>query len=272
MKLNEIKNVEAIFCDIDGTLIDSKNNLSKEVIDQIKKLKIPFFFVSGRNYSQMERYAKELNLKTPRLTINGNLIIQDNNILYRGPYITKDELKDLILPYLLKYKDEISIQLYNEKDWICNTKNNKHVQYEMSVLQKDPDIIFSSIDEVYNLKIAKVLFVADIPICDLMMNEIHEKFPKLSVIRNHPTYVEVYKSNSNKGIGALEACKLFSLNPKNCIAIGDSAVDIPLLDSVYYSCCVKNADIEVKKHAKIILPSNDDNGVFFLLKNIEGII
>ena len=68
---SELKKTEAIFCDVDGTLINSKleiDSFTKKEIMEFKD-KIPFILTSGRTYKALKAYHDQLELSTPYITL-----------------------------------------------------------------------------------------------------------------------------------------------------------------------------------------------------------
>ena len=50
------------------------------------------------------------------------------------------------------------------------------------------------------------------------------------------------------------------------MAFGDNYNDLRMLEQVYYSFAVENANDGIKKKAKFIAPSNNENGVIKKIK------
>ena len=73
----DLSKVQAVFSDIDGTLLDSHSVLREKTIESVSRLKIPFFLASGRYYKMMSPLAKELHINTPFVSANGGLIIRN---------------------------------------------------------------------------------------------------------------------------------------------------------------------------------------------------
>lgn len=273
--LSKLQDVEAIFCDIDGTLISRKSILSERTIQAVKSLDIPFFLVSGRNYKGMEDFYTRLGLNTFRLTVNANVILDDKKIYYRGPYISGELLKDIISPLLKKYKDSISVEGYDDRYWYCNTLDNEFIRYEVSVLKFEPDYIFKSADEIQDKKLAKILVIAPKDIAKEIVKEVSAVSSSIQVILNHETYIEIYMNGTDKGTGVSKAINLLSLDKDKCIGIGDSAVDVSLLQAVGIKAAIGNADKCVKDVSNLVLDDCDNDGVAKLIeqlmKNRKGV-
>ena len=81
LSINELKNrfkkVKLIVSDIDGTLVNSENEISELTVQLVKKLKeknILFSFASQRVHSSIVPLADELDIRIPFISLNGSLI------------------------------------------------------------------------------------------------------------------------------------------------------------------------------------------------------
>lgn len=267
-KFLNLGKVEAIFCDIDGTLIDSNSKLNPKTIEAVKKCPVPFFLVSGRSYNGMKVFHKELSLDTPILSINGNIFFKDGKPIYKGSSLQGRIVEEIYQPLLDEYSDSISLEAYDDYNWYCNTRNNEFVQYEERVLEFPPDVLFSKAKDISSIPMGKLLIIAKPKICDDIIERFSHLKDQCQIIRNHDTYIEFYALNTNKGLGALKACEMFSLNPNNCVGCGDSAVDLPLLKSLGFRVAVDNADSIIKDVSNIITGSNNDCGIAELIEEI----
>lgn len=62
-------------------------------------------------------------------------------------------------------------------------------------------------------------------------------------------------------------CKFLKINLDEVIAIGDGINDISMLKTVGLGVAMENADTNLKKYAKEITLTNNNNGVAHVLKN-----
>lgn len=72
----------------------------------------------------------------------------------------------------------------------------------------------------------------------------------------------------NKAVGLRVALDNLGISLEECIAIGDSATDIPLFLSCGYSIAIGNADDEVKSMAKVSVKGKNGNGLIEALQYV----
>ena len=93
-----------------------------------------------------------------------------------------------------------------------------------------------------------------------------EKFAgRLQVAISKPRYLEITNPKVNKGIALEFLCKHYGLKPENCIAMGDGTIDAPMIEYAGLGVAMENADDMTKSVANLICPSNDEDGVAYII-------
>ncbi|MGL4485378.1 MAG: HAD family hydrolase, partial [Anaerovoracaceae bacterium] len=77
---------------------------------------------------------------------------------------------------------------------------------------------------------------------------------------------EIGPEGGNKGEALKRLAKIIGVNKEEIMACGDSPNDIELLQEAGLPIAVENAKESVKAVAKLIVPSNIDNGVALAIK------
>lgn len=87
--MDNIVPIRLVVSDIDGTLVQGRENLSEEVKQAVRELReqgILFTFASGRLPSRIDPYLQELSIQDmPVCACNGTLLYQENRILESHP-------------------------------------------------------------------------------------------------------------------------------------------------------------------------------------------
>ena len=93
----------------------------------------------------------------------------------------------------------------------------------------------------------------------------------LDVILSDSQYAfHINSHNINKGTGFERVMKLYSMNKKDVIAIGDSETDIPLFDVANTSVALGNASEMVKSKASVTVQNPAGDGVVEALDIVLG--
>lgn len=268
---NKLKNLEVFFCDVDGTLINKKGELSERTIKVIKNFNkdiIPFILISGRNISGLKRFYKQLELDTPIVTLNGSCTFYNNKV-FDSITIDKEIQKEL-MNVLLEYNNDISISLFNEDKWYVNKLNNIGLQREINLVNEYPT---KEIDErdFYSIPINKIMVIAKEEKCKELVNKLGKLKDDLYIINNYSTYIEIFSKKVDKAKAIINLKKLMKFNLERIIVAGDTKIDIPMLELAKFKVTPMNAKQEIKDLANIIIPSNEDSGVSYLVEDIKRI-
>lgn len=78
--------------------------------------------------------------------------------------------------------------------------------------------------------------------------------------------IEITNDSYNKLFGIEKICKLNRIHLKDVLAISSSVSSVDVIKNCGYGCCVENASEEIKKIAKEITASNENNGVERIIK------
>ena len=80
--------------------------------------------------------------------------------------------------------------------------------------------------------------------------------------------IRITAKNINKGVAIREIQELLGINYEETVVFGDYLNDLEMMESGYYSYAMKNAHDDLKKVARFIAKSNDENGVVEAIKEL----
>lgn len=98
--------------------------------------------------------------------------------------------------------------------------------------------------------------------------EILTKEENLDVSNSSPYNLEIVSAQAGKGNGLLALGKILGIRREEIMAIGDSRNDWDMLQKVGFPVVMANGDDETKKFARYIAPSNDENGVAHVIREL----
>jgi hydroxymethylpyrimidine pyrophosphatase-like HAD family hydrolase len=88
----------------------------------------------------------------------------------------------------------------------------------------------------------------------------------LSVSLSSPYYVEFLHPQASKGLALAAVCGQLDIDREYVLAVGDSFNDLSMFEFAGMAVAMDNAHSDVKKHANIVAPSNNDDGVAHMLR------
>lgn len=250
-----------IATDMDGTLVNSKREISSNNIEMIIKAQqkgIKFVLASGRVEEAMINQAKLLKLDEFGgyiLSYNGSRIIdcKTNELIYNAS-ITKLEINEL-----LDISNEYDISLVTYIDGLLYyNKEHKYVDEEEKITtftkHKYKDISDIKVDFV-----GKCMFIGDIDKISNLLTILKEKYSdKFYITLSSPYFLEILNKNVSKGKSLKKLCEILNIDIKDSIACGDSYNDYDMIQVAGLGVAASNAVLDIKNISDYISVSNDE--------------
>ena len=231
--------------DIDGTLLDSKGEISdytKEMIDLIKD-DVKVILASARGYYSLKSYLTRLGLDTKDqyvIAFNGARVANGKDeAIFDAPLD-----KDIVLKALEYLKDkEVRTYLYDDSG-----------RYDIKKIE--------DIDNFMKRKVYKIVSEGD----EKMIEELKDEMPNdlkdgLEVTSSLLNRFEAVKKGSTK----VEAIKMLldrtSIARTQVVACGDGDNDIGMIEYAALGVAMGNAQKSVKESADVITSDNDHDGI-----------
>ena len=259
-----------IAIDMDGTLLDSKNQVSqrtREAIIKAKEKGVYIILSTGRILKSALYYSKDLGLNNPIIASNGGVVVDEFfSIIYKKT-IDKNSIVDLIN---IANEDNMYYHFYDERNFYSNKRVQEVLDfYNESDNGGNSDFhielkVFKDIKEITSNKdinIYKFLFV------DEDMDKLDRFRKRLALVNNisisssWPNNVETMSINVSKGEALKKLCKRLNIRSEEVIAIGDSENDLSMLNFAGLSVAMKNATKDIKVEVDHITDLNDNHGV-----------
>ena len=256
-------NRRIFFFDIDGTIC--KNNFVsprvKKAINNIQKKGDLCFVASGRPTMFLQEAVKNIGFDG-YLLYNGAYVVAGDNVIYEDT-LNGNEVKE-ILSYLRKYNSEYALQdaSYNYIPKEFNRifeffKDDLHVNVDEFVREFDED------------EVVKHLLKIEVwPDNYEVSQKFIQKFPNYKWHQYERLNMEICMKDISKAWGIQKIIDYYNIDSKNSYCFGDGPNDLEMFESVAHSYAMENADEEVKKHAKYICPSIDNDGVAVVLESL----
>lgn len=269
-----------IALDIDGTLLNSKKEITSNVYESIQEAKKQGFKVvlsTGRPLPGVTPLLEELNLtddgdyvicfngavvqevKSKKIIADIDMTVEDFNIIYDQifkPFNTNIHIStptNLITPQETPHK-------YTVHE---SNLNNISIEYR----SKD------DIDE--SIKFCKIMIV-DEPerLEEIISNIPKELYEDYTIVRSAPFFLEFLNKKANKGTALKALCNNIDLPIEKTIAVGDEENDQHMIRLAGLGVAMGNARDSIKEIADYVTDTNNNHGVaktidkFLLNKNL----
>lgn len=253
-----------ILCsDLDGTMLSSKSDVSKYLIEQINKIKYEtnIILVSARMPSAMYYIQEDLGIKEqPIICYNGALVLSGNTEI-TSVFIPISVLNQI---YLLCKGLNADLGLYYKNEWYVprtSVRVEKEIKYTKSTPTfQDTDTTLSDWNE-RKIGAHKIMLMCTKESADELMPILNEKLGALlNLYRSNDTLIEIAPKEVSK-LYAIQLLLKDHESLQDVIAFGDNYNDIDMLSNVGCGVAVANAREEVKAISTYITLENTQDGV-----------
>lgn len=261
-----------IALDLDGTLKNSQNQITpktKEALIECQKRGMIVVLASGRPTPGLRHEAKELELAKYGgilLSFNGARVydIASDKVIFEK-VIKKSEADEM---YDRAKQFGLACMTYEGNAILTEDDNDKYVQVEKQI----NDMTIQHTDhfkEAFNHDVNKVLLTGEPD----YLAQIEEEFKapyenRLSIYRSSPFFIEIMAQNIDKAASLAKLCEALHLTKEEMIAFGDGFNDISMIQFAGCGVAMGNAQAPVKEAADLITLSNDEDGIYEVLKKL----
>ena len=265
---NKLSKYKLIAVDMDDTLLDSKLRISaraKKVIGKLREQGIYITLSTGRMFRSVQRYAEDLGINLPLITYQGALIknaLTEEVLLHRPVPL---ELARQVICDIQKYHYHINVYV---DDRLCVEKITPEAEQYAAISGVDA-IPVGGLLEFLKEPPTKVLAIAAEENIAALERELKAKYAgMLHVTRSKPNFLEFSHPRATKGEALAVLAEKLEVSREQIIAVGDAPNDIEMLEYAGTAVVMGNAREEIKAFADYVAPTNDQDGVAFILEKL----
>lgn len=256
---------EIIVLDIDGTLVNSKKEVTPhtlKVLTNLQRQGKKVVLASGRPVQGILRYAKLLKLDCYGgyiLAYNGGAVIdaRNNQVIY-SKYFPNE-----IIPEICKEiaGTNVTVNTYQGDRVIEGNALNEYSDIEAKIVGLETKFVNNFADYV-KFDVNKLLLAGD-PVEILRLEKtLSQKYKGIiGVFRSEEFFLELVPLGIDKAKSIEVLLNKLGLSQSQCIACGDGYNDITMIQYAGLGVAMGNAVDEVKEAADIVTDINDNDGV-----------
>ncbi|SFH89438.1 Cof-type HAD-IIB family hydrolase [Pisciglobus halotolerans] len=250
-----------VFFDLDGTLLNERSEMDRDVIQVLEQLKanggVPFI-ATGRSPLEIQHVLDSTPIDS-FITLNGQYIVYEGEEVYRS-VMPKDTLVRLkeetdAHDFALSFYTADKIKATKETEAMVNAYKFIH----STVPEVDSDIYLRE-------EILMALVFNTKPQYD---QTFIDRFPELSFYRNTPYSMDTINKNKSKATGIKELVNKLQFKDIPTFAFGDGPNDIEMIRYADVGVAMDNAKPEIKEAADFVTAGNLDGGIAKALKHFE---
>ena len=255
--------------DMDGTLINSNREISKENREAIKYFTDNgglFTLATGRMAQAVREFVEDLSVNCPVMLHNGAKIYDFKEQKVIKEHCIEEERKEAIKRF---YEDNphIGIEIFADEIAYVYRKCEFTKRYDR---HKDYKVVYELPDEIWEKPWVKVLLIGEKDELDAAEIDFRENYDKgNNSFRSGTNYLDVVANGISKGKSLEELVTALNIDEEKVIAVGDNMNDIEMIEYAKNGFCVENGLDIVKEKANYIAPSNDESAIAYIIELIE---
>lgn len=260
-----------ILLEIDGTLLDSRNEISansKRLLNRLQKKGIPIALVSSDAPCEAEFVAQRANLRAPIICYGGSLVLDENRSI----------LEDIGIPrsVALSFKafaerqfPDVSVNTYIYDIWIADESEQERAPWLAGIAQKEP--LTGDLASAMRMTnhAHKFLCVGSPQRIQTLKRRVDREFPTLSCSLSSSVSLEIIAKRASKGAAMEVIRRYYGVDAAQIVAIGNHFADVELLRGAGLGIAMGDAPEAVRSAADRVTASRDDEGVYIALKGLR---
>jgi Cof subfamily protein (haloacid dehalogenase superfamily) len=253
--------VKLLLADVDGTLVTQDKVLTERATQAVHKLHnagVTFAITSGRPPRGMAMLIEPLDIQTPIAAFNGGLLV-DRDMKVIEQRVLPEELVVPVADMMSSFK--LDVWLYSGADWYVPKADGPHVARESWTVKFEPIVMSDGVQGLTG-SVAKLVGVSDDhDAVNKATDAVHDKFgDDVSAAASQPYYLDVTHPQANKGAVAKYLAVQYKLDADDIATIGDMPNDVLMFAHSGLSIAMGQSSPEVKRAARRVTTSNDDEG------------
>ena len=260
-----------IALDLDGTLLNSKKELSEGNLAALKKAADAGWEIvptTGRFYGGMPDYIRGLPFVHYAITINGAYVedLLEGNEIYTAEMPYKQAID--IMKYLDKlpviydcYMDNDAFMTEALKAKVDEIVENPRIRKMFYDLRKPvpelKEFLENRVQDVQKIQ----FFTKDADLRLHLLEELPKVFENIAVSSSSPQNIEINQAKATKGLALIALAEYLGLDRSKTIAMGDGLNDTSMLEEAGIGIAMANGCDEALDAADWVTSHCDEDGV-----------
>src|SRR5215472_633731 len=252
--------IALVVSDVDGTLLTHDKTLtdaSKAAVGKLHAAGIGFTITSSRPTIGMRFLIEPLAITLPVGAFNGSSIV-DAAMNPVEQHLIATSTVARSLEVLGEFG--VDIWLFTNDKWLTRNGDGEYVPNERRAIKAEPTIIEDFTP--YLSRACKVVGSTSDPEllarCEAAMQK--ALGAQATAVRSQSYYLDITPPGQNKGTFVQTMARRLGISTDAVATIGDMHNDIAMFEVSGLSFAMGNASDEVKKHAKRVTSSNEEDG------------
>jgi len=262
---NNTMDYKILVLDIDGTITNSKKEITKATHDAIIRVQeagVKVVIASGRPTFGVAPVADALELAKYGgmiLSFNGGMITdwRTRDIIFEKP-LPNDRIDDVIA---IAAQYQVALLTYRNGTVLTESPNDPYVQLEGRTNKMPVESVFD-LTQTIDFPVVKFMMVGDGNYLAEIEPSVRRALGgKFSVYRSEPYFLEIVAAGIDKAKSLAILLEKLGMTKEQMVCCGDGFNDLSMIRYAGLGVAMKNGSGEVKDAADYVAPSNDEDGV-----------
>lgn len=261
--------IKLIATDMDGTLLNDDNEISKDFYKVFKELRdkdVIFAAASGRQYYNLLKRFEDVADDMMFIAENGTFVV------YKGEELILNALDREVANDLIKLGRSIKdayVILCGKKSAYIENRDERFIKETEKYYEE-----YKIVDDLTKVE-DDILKIA---ICDFLgseknSNTYYEGYrDKLQVSVSGAIWLDIMAKGVNKGLAIKKLQEMLNIAHEETMVFGDYLNDLEMMESAYHSYAMENAHDDLKKVARFKAKKNTEDGVVDKIKEVFEIL
>ncbi len=266
-----IEKISAIVVDIDGTFLDSREEVPQENVRAVLEALengVRVIFASGRMLASITGLLKKhFRREFPVIAYNGGLVASNGRIHLKKA-LDRNIAVEIAADVL---KQNVYIQAYVNDELVvpknCEQARAYSIHSGVGFKVKRDFVGFLEANDTM-----KLLVIDEPDVLERLKSSLERQFPDADIFKSFATYLDIVPKGINKGAALERMAEILELKLFETVAFGDNDNDVPLFEAVGYAVAMGNATPAAKAAADIVAPIADKAGFAKSLRHLLAIV
>lgn len=262
-------NIKLVAVDIDGTFVRSDYTYDiprfKCILSRMKNAGCNFVVASGNQYYQLRDLFPDYYDELSFVAENGAFVKDRTDLIFTANM--PKETVDYVIDVCREYPEILNV-LCGVESAYCQRGTVSQEFFDLTNVYYHR---LQWVDDFKEVKDRILKFAPTVP--EEKTYFYYDIFCKRLKGKVEPTTsghgsIDLIVPGCHKASGLKRLAERWGVSPEQCVAFGDGGNDIEMLKYCGHSYAMENAPENVKKAAKYVCPSNEDDGVLVTLEKI----
>lgn len=258
---------DALFLDIDGTILKSDHSLSPRVAEAISSLRAAGTLIclaTGRSWEALKPLYDKLELNGPTVCYNGAMIVEGHD----GVRVFESDMDESAGRFAIDTarSDNLEMVAFRHSELIYERRGSEIDAYHVRTSLPGRVVDFDTLE---TLEFTKAIIISDPERLKPVKMQLESQFAPdtLSITYSDPRFLELMGGGVDKGRGLREVCRIHNIDVAGSVAMGDGWNDLALLEAAGDAWVMNSAPEELKAKFpsdRIALDSDHDGAALVI--------